>query len=86
MILSLVCLALFLTASPIWAAPGGNGNGSSNRNGGSGNDNGNNPPVVSATPELGSLVLFGTGAAGLASYALMRLRAGRRQDTDTDSD
>jgi hypothetical protein len=30
-----------------------------------------------ATPELGSLVLFGSGAAGFAGYALTRLRAGR---------
>jgi hypothetical protein len=35
--------------------------------------------VIAATPELDSLVLFGTGAAGLAGYALMRMRArGRR--------
>ena len=30
-----------------------------------------------ATPELGSLVLFGGGAAGFAGYAWTRLRAGR---------
>lgn len=30
-----------------------------------------------ATPELGSLVLFGGGAAGFAGYAWTRVRAGR---------
>ena len=34
---------------------------------------------IAATPELGSLTLFGTGAAGMAGYALARLRAGRRR-------
>ncbi len=39
---------------------------------------GGTPPVdPAATPELGSLALFGTGAAGFAGYALTRLRAGR---------
>ncbi|HEV7663551.1 MAG TPA: hypothetical protein VGQ62_08455 [Chloroflexota bacterium] len=33
---------------------------------------------VSATPELDSLLLFGTGALGLAGYGLTRLRAGRK--------
>jgi hypothetical protein len=37
--------------------------------------------LFAATPELDSLALFGTGAAGLAAYALMRTRAhGRRRD------
>jgi probable HAF family extracellular repeat protein len=31
------------------------------------------------TPELGSLALFGSGAMGVAGYALTRLRAGRRR-------
>ena len=67
-----------MTTSAALAAPGGNGNG--NGNGGT-NGNGGNPPAVSATPELDSLVLFGTGAAGFAGYALMRVRARRdRQD------
>jgi hypothetical protein len=87
-ILGLLCLALVLTASPIAAAPGGNGNGNGNGgnsgNGGNGNGNGNNPPALSATPELDSLALFGAGAAGMVGYALMRLRAGRRQDKNTD--
>jgi hypothetical protein len=30
------------------------------------------------TPELGSLALFGSGAAGMAGYALNRLRSRRR--------
>ena len=80
----LLCLAVVVTASPIAAAPGGNGNGNGNGNGGNGNGNGINPPVLSATPELDSLMLFGAGAAGLAGYALMRRRAGRRQDKHTD--
>lgn len=33
--------------------------------------------VWAQTPELGSLALFGTGAAGMAGYALTRLRARR---------
>src|SRR5712692_3698938 len=83
-ILGLVCLALVLSASPI-AAAGGNGNGNGNSNGnGNGNGNGNDPPVLSATPELDSLALFGAGAAGLVGYTLLRLRAGRRQDKETD--
>jgi hypothetical protein len=32
------------------------------------------PPTPSSTPELGSLVLFGMGAASIGSYALMRRR------------
>jgi hypothetical protein len=34
--------------------------------------------IFASTPELDSLVLFGTGAAGLAGYTLLRLRARRR--------
>jgi hypothetical protein len=34
--------------------------------------------IFAETPELDSLVLFGTGAAGMAGYAMMRLRARRR--------
>jgi hypothetical protein len=34
--------------------------------------------VLAQTPELGSVALFGSGALGMAGYALMRLRAGRR--------
>ncbi len=69
-----LCASL-MTAMPALAAPGGNGG---NNNGNSGN--GNNPPAVSATPELDSLALFGTGAAGMLSYALVRMRARKRPD------
>ncbi len=34
--------------------------------------------VWAATPELDSILLFGTGAAGMAGYALTRMRARRR--------
>ena len=34
-------------------------------------------PDPAATPEVGSLVLFGTGAAGLATYAAARWRRRR---------
>jgi hypothetical protein len=39
-----------------------------------------------ATPELGSLVLFGSGATGLAGYAWTRVRAGRSGRRDDASD
>jgi len=81
----LLCLALVLTASPSAAAQGnGNGNGNGSSNGNGGNGNGNNLPGLSATPELDSLALFGAGAAGMVGYALMRLRAARRQDKNID--
>jgi len=88
-VVALLCLAL-MSASPIAAAPGGNGNGNGNAggngNGNGGNGNGGNisPPSLAATPELDSLALFATGAAGIAGYGLMRIRAGRRQDKPTD--
>jgi hypothetical protein len=34
---------------------------------------------------LGSVVLFGTGAAGIAGYTLMRIRSARRQDDDQET-
>jgi hypothetical protein len=34
--------------------------------------------IVASTPELDSLALFGSGAMGLAGYAVLRLRARRR--------
>jgi hypothetical protein len=37
------------------------------------------PGVWAKTPELDSLFLFGSGAAGFASYAMLRLRAARRR-------
>jgi hypothetical protein len=44
-----------------------------------GGDDGGGLPNPRATPELDSLVLFGTGAAGLASYLRMRVRGARRK-------
>jgi hypothetical protein len=47
-----------------------------------GNNNGNwvgGGPALSATPELGSVLLFGSGALGMAGYGLTRLRARRKQ-------
>src|SRR5688500_6063474 len=38
---------------------------------------GGGPPSLAATPELGSLALFGSGTAGMAGYAALRLRAAR---------
>jgi hypothetical protein len=37
------------------------------------------PVDPAATPELGSLVLFGSGAVGMAGYALNRVRLRRRR-------
>src|SRR5438067_12382620 len=83
---ALLGLAL-MSASPIAVQGNGNGNGNATGEGNGQNVNGNafghdqkDPPAPSATPELSSLVLFGTGAAGAAGYALVRLRAGRGQD------
>jgi hypothetical protein len=80
---------LAMTASPVGAAPGDNGNGHGNGGGAGHGPNGNgnafglvnNSPSPAQTPELGSLALFGTSAAGAAGYALMRIRASRRRDT-----
>ena len=68
-------------------SPGGNlggGNpGGGNLGGGNpvgGNPGGGGAVDPAATPELGSLILFGSGAAGLAGYAWTRRRAGRAGD------
>ena len=45
--------------------------------GGLGGSMGDGGPNLGATPELSSLALFGSGAAGMAGYALRRLRAGQ---------
>ena len=45
-------------------------------------------PDLSATPELDSLLLFGSGAVGMGGYALTRLRAMktiRRRDDPSES-
>jgi hypothetical protein len=39
-----------------------------------------------ATPELDSILLFGSGLAGIGGYALMRLRAGRRSTAAQDAE
>jgi hypothetical protein len=41
-------------------------------------DHADQPPPVAATPELGSLMLFGAGVAGAAGYVSQRARAARR--------
>lgn len=43
-----------------------------------GGDGTGKAPPMAQTPEVGSLVLFGSGAAGLTAYALARLRTRRR--------
>jgi hypothetical protein len=78
-IVALLCLGFALTASSTAAAPGGQGNGGG-RGGTNGNGGNSNPPSVAATPELDSLMLFGSGALGMVGYALMRRRAGRGRD------
>ena len=39
--------------------------------------------IFAATPELDSIALFGTGAMGMAGYAIMRLRAARARREDS---
>ena len=77
-----LCFLALLSASPIAAqGVGRNGNppGLGNHNGGGNSGFGlSNNPNLAQTPELASLALFGTGVAGAAGYALMRIRAGRR--------
>jgi hypothetical protein len=86
--LGVLGLGFVLTASSVAAAPGDNSNAGGNGNGnafGRGNGNGNafgNTPAPGETPELSSLLLFGSGAAGAASYAVLRIRAGRRRVED----
>ena len=88
---ALLCLGL-MNASPIAAQGNGNGKGNGDGNAGGNSQNGNGNSFgqdkknlsMAETPELGSLMLFGAGAAGVAGYALMRNRAGRRQDHKQD--
>jgi hypothetical protein len=74
-------------AGPPGGNPGGGNPGGGNPGGGNpggGNPGGGNPgggalPINPAdTPELGSLILFGGGALGLAGYAVGWRRAHRR--------
>jgi hypothetical protein len=90
-VLALLSLGV-MSASPIAAQGNGGGRGGNPNPPGLGNGNGpgsgggnsdvglSNNPNLAATPELGSLALFGSGIAGAAGYAFMRIRAGRRQD------
>jgi hypothetical protein len=72
---SLALGALLLIVSAGLASAQGNGNGQGQNNNNQGNGKG---LVLSATPELDSLVLFGTGLAGVAGYSVLRWRARRR--------
>ena len=84
-IVGLLCLTLVLTACDTgYGTSQGARPGAGSGNGGNGIGDGTNPPAISATPEMDSIVLFGTGAAGIAGYMLLRLRAGRRQDKNPD--
>lgn len=65
-------------------APVDTGGGSDDTGGGTGIGNG--PPDTSATPELDSVLLFGSGIAGLGSYAMMRARARRKSSVDYGKD
>jgi hypothetical protein len=64
-------VVLFITATPASAKCDANHGPAECRDGG---------PGLSATPELGSLVLFATGLTGIGGYTLARFRARRRQD------
>ena len=77
-VLVVVFSLAIMTTNAALAAPGGNGNGNGHGSG----SGGTNPPTVSATPELDSLVLFGTGAATIMGYALTRVRARRDRKDD----
>ena len=68
-----------VVAAATGCAPGpwGPGGGAGGGGAGGGGAGAGVPFDPAATPELGSLVLFGSGAAGFAGYALTRLRAGR---------
>jgi hypothetical protein len=85
MVLALVCLGL-MSASPIAAQGNGQGVGQGGTPPGLRDNPGNSEwglshnPNMAETPELSSLALFGSGVAGAAGYALMRIRAGRRQN------
>jgi hypothetical protein len=69
--------ALLLTASASMASAQGNGNGQGNNGNGNGNG-GSQRFTLAATPEVDSIVLFGTGLAGVAAYAALRWRTRHR--------
>jgi hypothetical protein len=74
-------LPLVVAGSTVYAQQNQNGNGqgqNGNGQGQNGNGQGQNGKfTLSSTPELDSVLLFGTGLAGLAGYALVRVRASR---------
>lgn len=77
-VLGLIGMAL-VTATPVHAqTPPGNSGPGVGRNPDKGWGNQVQDVLLAQTPELSSLALFGTGAAGMAGYAVVRLRAGRR--------
>jgi hypothetical protein len=67
---------LLTTSVSIASAAGGNDQGGNNTNQGQ-NQQGFK---LSATPELDSLLLFGTGLVGVAGYGALRWRSRRRDD------
>lgn len=74
---SVACATALLvgTVSAV-SAQSANGPGNYNNNN---NNNGNNKILnLSATPELDSALLFGTGLFGVAGYATLRWRARRK--------
>jgi hypothetical protein len=73
---SIACGALLLgTLGPgglAYAQGVGTGQNGTNQNGNKQNVN------MAATPELDSVLLFGTGAIGVAGFGLLKLRAARK--------
>ncbi len=74
--LTSVALFAILSVASVSAvsAQSQNGQGQNGSNQGQGNGV---HPLISATPELDSLLLFGSGIAGVVGYAALRRRARR---------
>jgi hypothetical protein len=72
-----LCLSLLLTAGCSGDWRGGHGKGDDDARGKGDYDD--RTVLVAATPELDSLALFGAGAVGMVSYAMLRIGAGRRR-------
>jgi hypothetical protein len=63
---------------------GGTGGGGTGGGGtGGGGTGGSTPPSATATPEMESLILFGAGFSGIASYAVLRVRARRSRSLES---